>query len=72
VAQLARRLLLAEARSSADRPERPAHIRRIELCPVRCREDEPVVLPQNARRYKPYDYADLVGDTGIEPVTCSV
>ena len=49
VAQLARRPLLVEARSPADRPERPARVRRIELCPVRCREDEPVVLPQNAR-----------------------
>jgi hypothetical protein len=49
VAQLARRPLLVEARSPADRPERPAHVCRIELCPVRCREDEPVVLPQNAR-----------------------
>ena len=45
----ARRPLLVEACSPADRPERPAHVRRIELCPVRCREDEPVVLPQNAR-----------------------
>jgi hypothetical protein len=49
VAQRARRPQLVEARSPADRPERPAHVRRIELCPVRCREDEPVVLPQNAR-----------------------
>jgi hypothetical protein len=49
MAQLARRPLLVEARFPADSSERPAHVRRIELCPVRCGEDEPVVLPQNTR-----------------------
>jgi hypothetical protein len=49
VAQFARRPFLGDARFPADRPERPAYIRGIEFCPVRRREDEPVVLPQNAR-----------------------
>ena len=49
VSQFARRPLLAKVRFPADCPERPAHVRCIELCPERCSEDEPVVLPQNAR-----------------------
>ena len=38
----------ADARFPTDCPERPTHIRRVELWPERCGEDQPVVLPQNA------------------------
>ena len=48
VPQFARRPLLADARSPADCPERPAYIRRVELRPERRSEDQPVVQPQNA------------------------
>ena len=73
VAQLARRPLHAEARSPADRPERPAHIRGIKPRPERWLADYLATgMAPIATLAKIHKASGLVGDTGIEPVTSSV